>query len=89
MCKDRNNYYNKISKINKIIYKCIFQRTDERNRINKKLGSFYNCTIIKINNNNINYILTNEHSEEYLNLNISYNADINNSIEDYDIPMGH
>ena len=81
----RDNYYNELKKNNKLIYKCIFQRNEEKDRIQKKLGAFCNATIIKsVENNTTKYILKKDHSDDCLNLKISKNVNINEAINDYD-----
>ena len=62
----RDNVYNKIKEKNNIfVYKCIFQRYNEPERINQKLGAFCNATIKReVKNNEYFYYPIKEHSKD-------------------------
>ena len=84
---NRDNKYNKIKGNNNIfIYKCIFQRYNEPERINQKLGAFCNATIkCEIKNNEYIYYLIKEHSNECLSLKLYKNINVEHSIDEYEL----
>ena len=79
--------YNKIKEKNNIfVYKCFFQRYNEPERINQKLGAFCNATIKReVKNNEYFYYLIKEHSKECLNLKIGKNINVTASIDEYEL----
>ena len=78
-----NNYKNN-NNSNKI-YKCIYNRHQEKERIKNKSGAFCNATIsVEIFNEKKIFKFIKDHSLECLNMNMKSNIDINASINEYD-----
>ena len=82
---NRINYYNIKNKKNKIIYKCIFNRHLEKERIANKHNCFCPATIeYYFEKTYKKYLFKKDHSIDCYNINLKKNININKAVSGYD-----